>query len=151
MTREALTLALEALIETTALCINYEAVEEKTGHEFREAKAVITMGNTAIVTLQAALAEQPEPVAWRCTHNGNVSFTRDTQMALVGWPLLGAHVEPLYAAPPALPGHVVPMGEGEILALLNTAGWPPSLVQPVIIAKLKDVVRAIEAHHGIKT
>jgi hypothetical protein len=67
MSREAMQQALEALEETTALCINFEVVEEKNGYEFTEARTVIPMGNAAIEALRAALADsapcdsQPEP------------------------------------------------------------------------------------------
>lgn len=70
--RKAAQAALEALEETTALCVNYEAVEEKDGYEFTEARTVIPMGNAAIAELRAALAEpQPEPVFHECAANGS--------------------------------------------------------------------------------
>ena len=53
--RKAAQMALEALQETTALCINYESVEEKDGCEFTESKIVIPMGNAAIEALREAL------------------------------------------------------------------------------------------------
>jgi hypothetical protein len=37
-----------ALFETTALCTNYEAVEEDDGYQFTEAPAVIEQGNEAL-------------------------------------------------------------------------------------------------------
>jgi len=52
---EALKVALDALEETTALCINYESVEEKDGYEFTEAKIVIPMGNAAIKQIKELL------------------------------------------------------------------------------------------------
>jgi len=84
--RAAMQQALEALEETTALCINYESVEEKDGYQFTEAPDVISQGEKAIAALREALAEQAkqaeipewvdvddyeeqkqEPVAWKET------------------------------------------------------------------------------------
>jgi hypothetical protein len=45
---ELVRLQHEALSETTALCTNYEAVEEDDGYQFTEAPAVIKQGNEAI-------------------------------------------------------------------------------------------------------
>lgn len=53
--RKAAQAALGALEETTALCVNYEAVEEKDGYEFTEARTVIPMGDAAIAELRAEL------------------------------------------------------------------------------------------------
>jgi hypothetical protein len=52
MSKAAMQQALEALEETTALCINFE------DYEFTEARTVIPMGNAAIEALKAALADQ---------------------------------------------------------------------------------------------
>lgn len=44
--------AEEALEETTALCTNYEAVEEPDGYQFTEAPAVIKQGNEALAAIK---------------------------------------------------------------------------------------------------
>jgi hypothetical protein len=69
--REAAQQALEALEETTSLCINYKSVEENDGYQFTEAKAVIEMGKNAITALRVVIAEAAinetetvEPVAY---------------------------------------------------------------------------------------
>lgn len=59
----------EALEETTALCINYEAVEEPDGYQFTEAQAVIKQGKEALAipnddsALQERLAQERERCA----------------------------------------------------------------------------------------
>jgi hypothetical protein len=42
----------KALEETTALCTNYEAVEEPDGYQFTEAPAVISQGNEALAAIK---------------------------------------------------------------------------------------------------
>lgn len=65
--RELLQMALEALVETTGLATNYEAVKEKGGHEFADALMVIELGNVVIATLRAELAKtEPDTIAWAC-------------------------------------------------------------------------------------
>jgi hypothetical protein len=44
--------AEEALEETTALCTNYESVEEPDGYQFTEAPAVIKQGNEALAAIK---------------------------------------------------------------------------------------------------
>ena len=67
---KAAEMALEALKETIALCINYKSVEDTDGYQFTEANDVIKQGESAHNALRQAL-EQPEQ---------EVSYT-DIQMA----------------------------------------------------------------------
>ncbi len=43
-----------------------------------------------------------------------------------------------------------PMTEDERITVLNDAGWPPSMLNGVVLAKAQDLIRAVEAHHGIE-
>ena len=52
-------------------------------------------------------------------------------------------------AQPVQPAERQPMTEEEVLATALQSGWPSSMLADVIIKKLKDFVRAIEAHHKI--
>ena len=97
--RAAMQQALEALEETTGLCINYESVEEKDGYQFTEAPDVITQGNEAITALREALAEQAEQqgedVAFK-VHRGEVCYKSDEDDQSYG---MWCPVTPDYKAP----------------------------------------------------
>ena len=68
MNKELLRQVLDALEETTALCINYRSVEEDDGYRFTEADIVIPQGNAAIQALRTELAK-PEPVPVATLHD----------------------------------------------------------------------------------
>ena len=57
---KAAEMALEALKETIALCINYKSVEDTDGYQFTEANDVIKQGESAHNALRQALAEPPK-------------------------------------------------------------------------------------------
>jgi len=57
---KAAEMALEALKETIALCINYKSVEDTDGYQFTEANDVIKQGESAHNALRQALS-QPDP------------------------------------------------------------------------------------------
>jgi hypothetical protein len=50
------------------------------------------------------------------------------------------------STPPAPPApKVVPLSEERIVRLMNDSGWPPSMLAPIIKAKLIGFARALEA------
>jgi hypothetical protein len=61
---------VDALEETTALCINFKSVEETQVYKFTEAPTVIGMGNEAIDLLRSLPEVSGEPVAFRFDFDG---------------------------------------------------------------------------------
>ena len=58
--RAAAEMALEALEDTLALCINYKSVEDADGYVFTEASDVIKQGESAHNALRQALDQLPD-------------------------------------------------------------------------------------------